>query len=114
MATNYNDDGRDRYDSTTTTTETKTKAGAAGAGIGIGAVILVVVLAVAGWFYFNGKNDTPRSVGNDISRGLETAGDKAKDVAKEVPQAASDAVTKGDQDTTRPNKDGSKDKLDQK
>lgn len=104
---NHNDDHDTR-------TEAKAKAGAAGAGIGIGAIILIVILAVGGYFLLNGKNDTPASAGADVGQATSTAVEGTKDVLKEVPQAGSDAVTAGDQPTTRPNADGSTDKLDQK
>jgi len=106
---NYNNDN-DRD----TRTETKVKAGAAGAGIGIGAVVLIVILAIGAYFLFNDKKDTPASAGADIGRATTSAVEGTKDVLKEVPQAGKDAVTEGDQNTTRPNADGSTGKLDQK
>lgn len=92
---------------------------------GIVAVLAIAVLAVGGWFLLNDKPDTPTSVGVEIKQGASDAynstkdaaskaADAAKDAAAEVPQAASDAATKGDQDTTRPNKDDSTGNLDQK
>ena len=97
-----------------TTEDGKAGAAAAGAGVGVVAVIVAIVLAVAGWFWFNGKEDTPRSVANDVGTAAGAVVDKTKDAAAEVPQAAKDATTQGDQPTTRPNADGSTDKLDQK
>lgn len=102
-----------------------TKAAVGGMGVGVVAVIVALVLAVLGWFWFNGKTDTPRSVADDAGKAAGAVVEKAKEAeaavvdttkkaAAEVSQAASDAMTKGDQPTTRPNKDDSKDKLDQK
>lgn len=103
---------RRRY--TTTSTGEKAAAAGAGAGVGVILVILAIVLAVVGWFFFNDKNDTPRSVANDVGSAAGSLYDKAKDALAEVPQAADDATTEGDQPTTRPNEDGSTRKLDQK
>ena len=80
----------------------------------IGGVVLVVVIAIAADFMNNGKVDTAETLSQDTKAVSSQAYDSSKDAAKEVPQALSDATTKGDQDTTRPNKDGSTDKLDQK
>ena len=80
----------------------------------IGGVILVIVVAIAAYFMNNGKVDTADTLGQDTKAVSSQVYDSTKDVAKEVPQALDDATTKGDQDTTRPNKDGSTDKLDQK
>lgn len=105
---NHYDNDRD------TRTETKVKAGAAGAGLGIGAIIVIAVIALAAYFMFNGKKDTVGSAANDAGRATSTAVQGTADVLKEVPQAGKDAVTAGDQPTTRPNADGSTGKLDQK
>jgi len=88
------------------------------------AVLVVLVLALGGWLMFSKSNtavSTKTSIEETIKSGAEKGmseskklEEKIKDAAAEVPQAASDAATKGDQDTTRPNKDGSKNKLDQK
>ena len=103
----YNNNDRDDLRTDINTPAEKT-------GYGIGAVILVIVIAVAAYFMFNKKTDTPASAANDAATAVQTVGAKTKDAAAEVPQAAKDAVTAGDQKTTRPNADGSKDKLDQK
>lgn len=79
----------------TTPTEKKSK-------FGVAAIVGIIIVAVAIFFSLrNHDAGTPTTA-------------SVTDVAKEVPQAAKDAVTKGDQDTTRPNKDKSTDKLDQK
>ena len=110
----YDENGRPVIRRTVVTEGATAKATTAGAGLGIVALIVAIALAIAAWFWFNGKNDTSRSVARDAGTAVETGANKAVDAAKEVPQAAKDAVTPGDQPTTRPNADGSTKKLDQK
>lgn len=75
--------------------------------VGLMAVVIVALLGFGAWFFYMKDDVKPPAA-------ISTTVEKAKDAAAEVPQAAKDATTKGDQDTTRPNKDGSTDKLDQK
>jgi hypothetical protein len=79
----------------TTPTEKKSKFGTA-------AIVGIIIVVVAIFFSLR-NHDAGTSVTNSVT-----------DVAKEVPQAAKDAVKTGDQDTTRPNKDDSTKNLDQK
>ncbi|WP_407305889.1 hypothetical protein [Acinetobacter sp.] len=74
--------------------------------------VVILFLALAAYFFLDKQSDgtvvhSPKFVAGQVMG-------KSTDVLKEVPQAAKDATTDGDQDTTRPNKDDSKDKLDQK
>lgn len=80
----------------------------------IGIIAAIVVAAVIAFFVFRGNSPVVADAGNKVSETTSAVYDSTKDVAKEVPQAAKDAVTKGDQDTTRPNKDDSTKNLDQK
>lgn len=76
-------------------------------------VLVVALLAGIGWFAYS-KNGTAVKARKDTVELNQEVRKSVQDGAADVGQAASDAVTPGDQDTTRPNKDGSTDKLDQK
>ena len=104
-----------RTDTTVVTPDTggKVAAGAAGFGFGMVVVIVAIILAVFGWFWYS-NTDMPRSVVNGASTATGSVINKTKDIAAEVPQAAKDATTSGDQLTTRPNADGSTKNLNQK
>ena len=106
----YNNDPHNRLRTTDTTAETAAKS----TGVGIGAAIVIALIAIAAYFMFNGKDDTANTVEADGRSTTSTVVEKVKDGAAEIPQAAKDATTDGDQKTTRPNDDESKDKLDQK
>jgi len=83
------------------------------AGWGIGVAVAIILFALAAWFLL-GKNHHTSGVTHGAKNEISKVYDETKDVVKEVPQAVKDATKKGDQDTTRPNKDKSTDKLDQK
>lgn len=112
MAYNDYEDNKKTRTSARTGMDGTSKTGTT-ATLGVVGIVVAIALAIAGWFYFNGKEGAPSTMGHSVSDKLKTVGNKAKDVAAEVPQAASDAVTKGDQNTTRPNSDNSTRKLDQ-
>ena len=97
--------------------------------LGIVAVVAIIVLAFAGYFFHTTRDKSASQATSDIMAkpsaaasaaydstkdAASSAYESAKDGAVEIPQAAKDAVTKGDQNTTRPNSDGSTGKLDQK
>lgn len=96
-------------DNTTVITPTEKKT-----GLGIGAIVAIILVAIALFFVFRGRSDTVNNAGTAVGNTAGQVYNGTKDVAKEVPQAAKDAVTPGDQSTTRPNKDGSTKNLDQK
>lgn len=83
-------------------------------GMTVAVVIGIIVLAIAGYFFYANRTNQPVFSSSTVSNGVSSAVSKTKDGAAEVPQAAKDAMTKGDQDTTRPNKDNSTNQLDQK
>jgi hypothetical protein len=78
------------------------------------AVIVIVLLAAAFWYFLDSRKDVPHSATTKIEEIYKGARDKVKDAGAEVPQAVKDSTQVGDQNTTRPNKDGSTEKLDQK
>ena len=71
--------------------------------------MVLLILAVVAFSFYQG-NDGEREVNISVPAAIESG----KDAAAEVPRAADDATTRDDQPTTRPNSDGSTDKLDQK
>lgn len=90
-----------------------------------GVALAAVLIALAGYGYYAYSHNAPamstqtveqaaKAAAATTSSATSSAVDKTKDAAAEVPQAAKDATTKGDQPTTRPNSDGSTNKLDQK
>ena len=92
---------------TTITTTTKPKS------TGMSSVLIAILAAMmvfaAYALYANGKNAPIFS-----SATATSAITSSKDAIAEVPRAIKDSTTKGDQDTTRPNKDGTTNQLDQK
>lgn len=102
-----------------------TKLTRKGKSTAVTVAIVAVVLAVVAFFVFNDDDDTDVVIDQQSSYANPAASapvdtttfgivNSTRDVAAEVPQAAKDAVTEGDQPTTRPNADGSTNKLDQK
>ena len=95
---------------TTITTTTKNESPWTSGMSGILIAILAAMMVFAAYaLYANGKNAPIFS-----SATATSAITSSKDAIAEVPQAIKDSTTKGDQDTTRPNKDGTTNQLDQK